>query len=140
MQNLKKKTNKTPLIQFHCLFSTNPLVYRKNSTDEYYPSGYFPRTSTQYRAIVDEGAARVNYNEIVIRFISFPLNGFLIQFHCLFSTNPLVYRKNSTDEYYPSGYFPRTSTQYRAIVDEGAARVNYNEIVIRFISFPLNGF
>jgi len=34
MENLKKKTNK------------NPLFNRNIFTDEYYPSGYFPRTGT----------------------------------------------------------------------------------------------
>ena len=30
----------------YCFFSISPLVYRKKFTDDYYPSGYFPRTGT----------------------------------------------------------------------------------------------
>ena len=29
-----------------CLFSISPIVYTSIFTDEYYPSGYFPRTGT----------------------------------------------------------------------------------------------
>ena len=31
---------------FNCLFSLSPFVYRKIFTNEYYTSGYFPRTGT----------------------------------------------------------------------------------------------
>ena len=47
MQNLKKETDKAPLIQFQLFFfATNPLVYRKIFTDRHYPSGHFLWTGT----------------------------------------------------------------------------------------------
>ena len=46
MWNLKKKTDEPPQYNLDCLFYTNPLVYRKLFTDNYYPSGYFLHTGT----------------------------------------------------------------------------------------------
>ena len=42
---LKLKLNKMRQIPLNT-FSTNPLVYRKIFTDDYIPSGYFPRTGS----------------------------------------------------------------------------------------------
>ena len=43
---MKRKETKRNRQNFNCLFSTNPLVYRKKFTDDYYPSGYFRHTGT----------------------------------------------------------------------------------------------
>ena len=42
----KENRQKPTWFSFNCLFSISPLVYRDIFTDDYYPSGYFPRTGT----------------------------------------------------------------------------------------------
>ena len=42
----KENKQKPSWYNFDRLFSISPLVYTSIFTDEYYPSGYFPRTGT----------------------------------------------------------------------------------------------
>ena len=44
--NLKKKTDKTHLIQFQLFILYKPTCLQKIFMDDYYPSGYFPQTDT----------------------------------------------------------------------------------------------
>ena len=64
MKNQKKKTDKTPLIQFQLFvsFLQKPLVYRKIFKDGHYPSGHFPRTCAVNRVFLSR-----NYPLIVAR-------------------------------------------------------------------------
>ena len=62
--NLKKKRDSTISVVY---FLRNPLVYRKIFTDDYYPSGYFRRTTTIHPGIfggralwADSGPPRMN--------------------------------------------------------------------------------
>ena len=48
----RENKEKLSLYNFECLFSTSLLVFRSIFTDEYYPSGYFPRTGSIYGPIV----------------------------------------------------------------------------------------
>ena len=66
MQNLKKKTDKIHLMQFKFFIFYKPAcLQKKKFTDDYYPSGYFPRTGTMGTLIGSVSVLRhvINLNQ-----------------------------------------------------------------------------